>query len=264
MENLVICGDSFNYGIGCSNLATQPFGVLVAKHFNLELIRLARGSASNYTIHLQGEFAATLNPKPKLVILGTTSTDRFEWIAKDNSLDKTPTIYDLFYHNYPPHHEPPPGHDQPMPFYLDGNSRYSPKILSEQIPAISEYRRLKNKEGIYKYYKRLHAEPLDKLELIERYYVETFNSYIKADYDKGVILKAYRKLKKNNIPTIIYTNDAGYKNYVDDERDYFDSNWKYYSDNWPDKFGSLHVSEEGNYHIANRLIDYITEKEFLK
>ena len=136
MENLVICGDSFNYGIGCSHLATEPFGVLVANHFNLELIRLARGSASNYTIHLQGEFAATLKPTPKLVILGTTSTDRFEWVTTGKSLDKSPTLYDVSYHNYPPHHEPPPMHDSPMPFYLYSNPMYSPKILSEQIPAI--------------------------------------------------------------------------------------------------------------------------------
>jgi hypothetical protein len=266
MENLVICGDSFNYGIGCSDLATQPFGVLVANHFNLNLIRLARGSASNYAIHLQGEFAA-VNLKPKLVILGTTSTDRFEWVAEGKKLEGTPTLYDLCYHNYPPHHLPQPMHDAPMDFYLNDTShrtQYSPKILTEQIPAIFEYRQVKKNEGSYGYYTRLHTEPLDKLELIERYYLETFDSYIKADYDRAVILKAYRKLKQNNIPTIIYSEDMGFKDYVDDERDYFWSNWKYYSDNWPDKFGSKHVSEEGNYHIANRLIDYITKNDFLK
>lgn len=265
MENLVICGDSFNYGIGCSNLATQPFGVLVANHFDLNLIRLARGSASNYAIHLQAEFAVKL--KPKLVIIGTTSTDRFEWVAEGKELNHTPTIYDLSYHNYPPHHLPQPMHDKPMDFYLDNaedRSKYDPKILTEQMPAIFEYRKLKKNEGLHGYYARLHNEPLDKLELIERYYVETFNSHIKADYDKGVILKAYRKLKQNNIPTIIYSEDTGYKDYVDDERDYFWSNWKHFSDNWPDKFGSKHVSEEGNYHIANRLIDYITKNDFLK
>lgn len=268
MENLVICGDSFNYGIGCSNLATQPFGVLVAKHFDLNLIRLARGSASNYAIHLQGEFAATnLNPKPKLVILGTTSTDRFEWVAEGKKLDHTPTLYDLCYHNYPPHHLPQPMHDAPMDFYLNETMhrvKYSPKILTEQIPAIPDYIKAKKDEGAYEYYSRLHSEPLDKLGLIERYYVETFDSHIKADYDRAVILKAYRKLKQNNIQTIIYSEDSGFEEYVDDKRDYFWSNWKHYSDNWPDKFGSLHVSEEGNYHIATRLIDYITKNDFLK
>ena len=262
MENLVICGDSFNYGIGCSDLATQPFGVLVANHFDLNLIRLARGSASNYSIHLQAEFAVTL--KPKLVIIGTTSTDRFEWVSEGKELNKTPTLYDVCYHNYPPHHLPPPNHDAPMDFYLNNNPMYNPTILTEQMPAIFEYRKVKKNEGLYGYYARLHSEPLDKLELIERYYVETFNSHIKADYDRGVILKAYRKLKKNNIQTIIYTEDSGFKEYVDDERDYFWSNWKHFSDNWPDKFGSKHVSEEGNYHIATRLIDYITKNDFLK
>jgi len=265
MENLVICGDSFNYGIGCSDLATQPFGVLVANHFDLNLIRLARGSASNYAIHLQAEYAVNL--KPKLVIIGTTSTDRFEWVAEGKKLNHTPTLYNLYYHNYPPHHLTPPMHDKPMDFHLGGvrhKTQYDPKILTEQIPALFEYRKLNKNEGMYEYYTRLHTEPMDKLELIERYYVETFNSHIKADYDKGVILKAYRKLKKNNIPTIIYSEDSGFKDYVDDERDYFWSNWKHFSDNWPDKFGSMHVSEEGNYHIATRLIDYITKNDFLK
>ncbi len=117
MENLVICGDSFNYGIGCSNLATEPFGVLVANHFDLNLIRLARGSASNYAIHLQAEHAVKL--KPKLVIIGTTSTDRFEWVAEGKKLTCTPTLYDLYYDNYPPHHLPPPNHDAPMDFQID-------------------------------------------------------------------------------------------------------------------------------------------------
>ena len=209
MENLVICGDSFNYGIGCSDLATQPFGVLVAKHFDVNLIRLARGSASNYAIHLQAEYAVNL--KPKLVIIGTTSTDRFEWVAEGKTLNHAPTLYDLYYHNYPPHHLPQPMHDKPMDFHLGDakyKTQYDPKILTEQIPAIFEYRKVNRNEGLYEYYTRLHTEPMDKLELIERYYVETFNSHIKADYDRGVILKAYRKLKKNNIQTIIYSEDC--------------------------------------------------------
>lgn len=262
MENFVVCGDSFNYGIGCSNLDTQPYGVLVANHFNLNLIRLARGSASNYAIHLQGEFA--LNLKPKLVILGTTSTDRFEWVVEGKKLETTPTLYDLCYHNYPPHHLPQPFHDEPMEFYLSNDKNYKPKILTEQIPAIFEYRQLKKGQGLHGYYSRLHSESLDKLEIIEKYYLEAFDTFIKADYDRAVILKAYRKLKKNKIQTIIYSEDIGYEEYVDDKRDFFHSNWKYYSDNYPDKAGSLHVSEEGHYHIANRLIDHINNNEFLK
>jgi hypothetical protein len=102
MKKLVICGDSYGYGIGCTNLETQPFGVLTAKHFGWDLIRLARGSASNYTIYLQGMYAADMKDPPHLVVLNQTSYDRIEWFAEGTNPIADHTALNINYHQYPP------------------------------------------------------------------------------------------------------------------------------------------------------------------
>ena len=234
-KTIVVCGDSFNYGIGCVNLHTQPYGVLTAKHYDWNLIRLARGSASNYTIHLQAKYTATMNPKPHLVILGTTSIDRLEWLATGTSFDRQPCLEDINYHLYPPHFHNPPLHDAPMDYYLKGNPNYRPKILSEQMVAIPDYlHHVKIKGMALDYYTRLHTESVEKLELINDYYFDIFDSLIKRDYDMGVISMAYRMIKKAGINCIICTQEPLFKDMVDDERDYFFPDWGRCTDTWPD------------------------------
>jgi hypothetical protein len=264
-KTLVLCGDSFNYGIGCVNLHTQPYGVLTANHFDWDLIRLARGSASNYVIHLQGIYAAKMNPKPHLVILGTTSTDRVEWLATGESLKPghVPKFEDVNYHLYPPHHEPPPLHDAPMDFYLKESKSYTPKILSEQVVAFSDYLNLVKNGKHSQYYKRLHSESADKLELINEYYLEIFDSAIKRDYDTGVIMTAYLRLKHAGINTIIVGPDMGFSELVFEPRDFFNQDWGRCTRLWPDSVGSMHTGEGGHADTADRLIKHIEDHGFV-
>ena len=264
MENktLVVCGDSFNYGIGCTNQHTQPYGVLTAKSLDWNLIRLARGSSSNYTTHLQGNYAATMNPKPHLVILGITSYDRVEWVSTGNEIDREPTLEDLNYHLYPPHHFPQPCHDAAMEFYLQDNPKYAPKILSEQVVAFSDYLQFAKRNEHNNYYERLHTESIKKLELIEQHYLEVVNSWIKRDYDTGVLLLAYRKIKKAGINCIIFGADTRYAELVDDERDFFHQDWGRVTRLWPDSTGSMHTGEGGHADTADRLIAHINNNGF--
>lgn len=261
---LVGCGDSFNYGIGCVNMYTQPYPVVVANHFDWDLIRLSRGSASNFVVHLQGIYAMTLHPKPNLIILGTTSVDRVEWIAEGKTLTKPPALTDVNYHLYPPHHHTPPRHDSPMDFYLKNDENYSPKILSEQLVALPEYIKKAHAKQHYKagYYERLYTEPLHKLELINKHYFDVVDSRIKQEYDHGVILMAYHKIKKAGIQCIICSDDYFFKNEVDDIRDFFKPDWGRCTSTWPDSVGSMHTGEEGHAYIAHRLIEHINNNEF--
>ena len=263
---IVVCGDSFNYGIGCTNLHTKPYGVLTSKHFDWELIRLARGSASNFTIYLQGAYAAKMNPKPHLVILGTTSSDRIEWIStgKLTDLNKPLTALDINYHQYPPHHHTPPLHDAPMDFHFKDNPNYTPKILSEQVVAFSEYLKLAKNNNKNDYYKRLYTESIEKIEMIENYYFDIFDSRIKKDYDRGVILMAYKILKKQGINCIIFSPDAEYYSVlVDDPRDYCNQNWPELCQRWPDTVNSMHTGDEGHQDTADRLIKHIELNGFI-
>lgn len=263
-KTFVLCGDSFNYGVGCVNMHTQPYGVLVAEHFDWDLIRLARGSASNNVIHLQGRYAAKMNPKPHLVLLGTTSYDRIEWVETGKRLDWGEVkLENVNYHLYPAHHHTPPHHEGPMPYHLQINDNYDPKILSEQIVGITEYIQLLKKGNKHGYYERLHNESLEKLQLIETYYMDIFDLGIKRDYDMGCIMMAYMKLKKLGIPTIIFSSEIGFSDLVFDERDYFNQDWGRCTKIWPDTVGSMHTSEEGHADTAARLIEHLERYNFV-
>lgn len=261
-DTLVICGDSFNYGIGCTNLYTQPYGVLTANNLGLECIRLARGSASNYTIHLQGMYAARMTPKPKLVILGTTSYDRVEWVAEGKELNSPPILENLNYHQYPPHYMAQPLHDAPMPWHLSNDKSYDPKILSEHVVVFREYFKQLNK-GHTEYYKRIQSEPKPKLEIIDQYYFEIYNEWIKRDYDVGVIMLAYRQIKKAGIPCIIVGPDYKYCDFVDDRKEFYPIDWATLSKEYPDKVNSLHTSEEAHKLIAQGLTHHIQINKFI-
>lgn len=256
---LVVCGDSFNYGIGCLNLDTEPYGPRVANYFNYDLIRLARGSASNYIIYLQSKFAIDIQPKPHLIIIGTTSIDRIEWVAENKRIENTPKLEQVNYHLYPPHYHTPPGHDKPMNFYLKDSPNYSPAILSEQVIAFSDYQNVLKgiKKGLYDYYTRLHTEPLEKIKLIEDYYMQIFNTNIKRDYDRGVIMMGYHAVKKAGIKCIICSNDIEFKNLVEKEEEFFNADWGRLVAAYPDLTGSMHTSGDGHKDLADRLIDHI-------
>ena len=258
-KTLVVCGDSFNYGIGCRNQHTEPYGVLTADHFNWDLIRLARGSSSNYTTYLQGKYAASMQAKPHLVILGVTSYDRVEWLATGKRLTDEPTLENLNYHQYPPHHFPQPNHDAPMEYHLQNNPLYDPKILSEQVVAFSEYLKIAKKGNKDGYYDRLQNESINKIELIEKYYFDIFNSWIKRDYDTGVLMLAYRKIKNQGIHCIILSQDQRYSEFVDNASDFFFQDWGRVTRLWPDSVGSLHTGEGGHLDTANRLIEHINK-----
>lgn len=262
-KTLVLCGDSFNYGIGCTNLYTKPYGVLTANHFDWNLIRLARGSASNYVIHLQGVFASKMIPKPHLVILGMTSYDRVEWVTTGKDLTGGPKFENVNYHLYPPHHHPQPLHDKPMPYYLENSKQYNPVILSEQVVAFDDYLKLLKKDEMNGYYERLWTESKEKIELINRYYMEVVNSQIKRDYDTGVLMLAYNMIKKAGISCIIVGADTRFENLVDDPRDFFNQNWGEVTKKWPDTVNSLHTGDGGHEDTANRLIKHIENNGFV-
>jgi len=261
---MVVCGDSFNYGIGCTNLHTKPYGVLTSQHFDWDLVRLARGSASNFTIYLQGAYAAKMRPKPHLIILGTTSYDRIEWVETGKNIEPghQPSALDINYHLYPPHYHTPPLHDKPMDFYFQDNPNYSPKILSEQVVAFSDYLRFAKANQEADYYKRMWTESIEKLEMIEKYFFDVFDDGIKREYDRGVILMAYRMIKKQGINCIIFSADTDFRNLVDEPRDFFNQDWGRCTALWPDTVNSLHTGDGGHVDSAERLIEHIKNNNF--
>jgi len=83
-NSIVICGDSFNVGIGCRDLANEPYGALLSKHLDKSVINLAKGSSTNLSIYLQAKYVVDeLADKVELVIVSPTSYNRVEWFPFD-------------------------------------------------------------------------------------------------------------------------------------------------------------------------------------
>lgn len=242
---LVVCGDSFNCGIGCNDLSTQPYGVLLARSLGMELTTLARGGASNYTVHLQAEYAIRMSPK--VVIIGTTSYDRFEWVSEDKKLNHPPTALNINYHEYPPHHG-----NGAVPYYFEGRMDYKPMILTEQAGGIEYFVRHRHKEGAGDYFKRYHNEPIDKLQLMIDYYVHVSNGHIDEQYDISTIFKAYTKVNRAGIRCIVLTDNPELLELIGPEDTYY-CNWFSLAKKYPDTVGSGHASPEAHALVAEAL-----------
>ena len=107
MKKLVVCGDSFAKGIGCRNLETEPYGSLVAKSLGLELVNIAKGSSTNYSIFAQVLYAIENIDDIDMILVTSTSYDRVEWFKHNENPTKHQkeylTNYDINYHEYPPY-----------------------------------------------------------------------------------------------------------------------------------------------------------------
>jgi len=255
MKRLIICGDSFNCGIGCENLYTQPYGVLLAKKLGYELITLARGGGSNYTTHLQVEYAVEkLNPS--IIIIGTTSFDRFEWISEGKHLPGAPSAANINYHQYPPHNTPFNEHG-PTDHFFSGKAEYNPMILTEQAGGIDYFVQHRNKEGMAAYFERYHNEPVKKLQLMVDYYVHACDERIKQQYDVAVLFKSYIKATRAGIRCVVLTNEPELMKLVGPARTH-EMSWFELSRTYPDRVGSGHASPEAHAMVADQLYTKIT------
>ena len=261
-KTIVVCGDSFNYGIGCVDLSKSPYSVLVSKRFDCNLIRLARGSATNFAIGLQAEYAATkITPKPDLIIIGMTGFDRVEWQAENSEVAATISLglEDVNYHLYPPHNSPSSPLGILQPFYLENDPNYKPRLLTEQVRGIDDYISV-HKKGLdvsKTFYKRLNSEPIPKLELIMKYYFEVFQGDIKVRYDSAMIYQSYMKCINSGINSLIITTFPHLFEGLVPSEHICKVDWGTLSKDHPDTIGSMHTGEEGHKIVADKIIERI-------
>ena len=253
--NLVVCGDSFNVGIGLVDMEKQRYGQLVANKLDYDLTVLARGSASNYAVFLQGNFSSNMTPKPSCVILSVTSYDRIEWLENEQENHITPDLTNLNYHQYPPHYHAQPHHSGPLDFHLKNHPNYNPKLLTEQVGAIPDYISLLKKKNSAEYYKRLHSQSVDKLEMLLKHYMTVWaNNTIKHDYDRGLILSAYTRIKNNGINCLVLAGDHEFSKLIP-KNDLITHCWGELSKKYPDTIGSQHADYPAHVYTADIIIE---------
>lgn len=260
MKKLIICGDSFSVGIGCADLITEPYGSLLSKKLNLELVNFAKGSSTNLSIFLQAKYAIENIDNIDYVIIGITSNNRVEWFPETEvssshwDLDNT----HVNYHKYPPYGEDTYPSLLENPMGKDQN--YKGIMFTENYYGVIDYvdNWLDKKVGNHKYFSKFDKENPERMRLLKRYYLEFFDESIQRHYDTGVITLAHVMLKKRGIKHFILTCDSIYDQFIPKEN-LINVDWGQLSNKYPDKLGSLHTSEEGHKEVYQKIINKINQ-----
>lgn len=258
MKNLVICGDSFNIGIGCKDLQNEPYGSLLAKELNLNLINLAKGSSTNFSIYLQVEYALRKLKDIELLIVSSTCFHRTEFLNKEaHYTSPKPVVCNelVNYHEYPPYGESTYLPDQILSHPLSGDSEYKPQMYTENFWGILDFVKYFESKDYTKggYYKRYDKEDPDRLKLLQQYYLDIWDPGIQRLYDIGMINLSHTALKNAKIPHLVLIEDEKLQQVISPENQCWVS-WGELSQKFPDDLQTLHTSEKGHIEVFNTII----------
>lgn len=259
MKNLVICGDSFNIGIGCKDLKTEPYGHLLAERLGLNLINLAKGSSTNFSIYFQVEYAVKNIKDIDLLIVSSTCFHRTEFFNKKShySNDNTPiSNTSINYHQYPPYGPNTYLPDQIIEHPMINNPDYKPTMYTENFHGILDFVETAKKPGFGKgqYYARFDDEDLERFELYKKYYLDIWSPKIQKWYDIGMINLSHSLLKANKIPHLVLVEDPELRDVIDKKNMCWMS-WGQLSLKYPDELNTYHTSKEGHIEACNIVLD---------
>lgn len=264
MKNLVICGDSFNIGIGCRDLINEPYGSLLSKKLGLNQINLAKGSSSNLSIYLQVKYVVENVRDIEFVCVSATSYDRTEWYREE---DAEAVNYDVSNNNINYHQYPPYGKEtylQQIPSYMERDPRYKGEIFTDNYQGILDYvDNFLDKKQESGYYARFKKERPERARILKQYFLEIYDERLKRLNDIGVINMAHTLLKNNNIRHLILTPDMeGFSPLISIEN-LCELNWGTLSLNYPDDLPSLHTSKDGHIEAYNILINKLKDNNWI-
>jgi hypothetical protein len=246
-KKLVVCGDSFAVGIGCLNLPDESFGSLLAKELGLDLINLAKGSSSHFSIRLQAIYAIEKINDIDLLILSNTSYNRTEWFATGTPSDVQIKNESVNYHQYPPYGEQ--SYITRFKHPLVNDSDYTGEMLTENYLGIVDYvETFLNHNRESGYYHRFNTESPEKMRLLYEYYKHIHEDKIKKWYDIGIITLTHILLKNKGIRHIVISDDSECFPYID-PINLCEVSWGKLSLKYPDKLNTYHTSEIGQ-HVA--------------
>lgn len=259
MKNLVICGDSFSIGIGCEDLINEPYGSLLAKDLNLNLINLAKGSSTNLSISLQVKYAIENIKDIELLIIGTTCYHRTEWFPENSKRKGYVDNLNVNYHEYPPYGKGT--YENIINHPMKNDNRYTGEMLTENWLGIIHYNEMldKNSGNLDFHFKKFSTESVKRMRLLRDYFYEFYNSSIQRQYDIGTITMSHNLLKNNNIKHYILSDDLELNMYVDD-KNVIHNSWGKLSKKYPDLMKSLHTSHEGHKIVFNTIKDVLNRQ----
>jgi hypothetical protein len=263
MENkhIVICGDSFNIGIGCRDLDNEPYGQLLAKELNKPIINLAKGSSTNFSIYLQAKYAVeNLLDKVDLVIISPTSYNRIDWFPVSYKFPHGEiTNTDVNYHQYPPY-GPHTYHVDNQMIQIDhpmkDDPNYKGSMFTENLMGVVDYwETFRSKDKESGYYARFKNEPKERTKTLYDYGISIHEERINRIQSIGVITLAHELLKRSNINHLILTHEPVYYKKFIDEINVCELDWGRLSMIYPDDLPSKHTSKEGHKVAFEKVLD---------
>lgn len=265
-KRLIVCGDSFNIGIGCLNLNTEPYGSLLSAATDYKLINLAKGSSTNLSIWLQVKYAVyNLNANENdIILVNETSSERFNWFPDAADVNPFEDITNLHvnYHDYPPY-----GNGSYICHQLDkhpmqDDEDYQGKMITENIAGVIDY--LDNFVAVGasqrgRYYNRLVDEPTAKLKIIKDFYASIYNEKLYQLQSNAFMVMAHSLLRNRNLKHImLLPNMWSYEDTVLEENK-MNLNWGELTVKYPDTVGTGHSSPQGHIEAYNMILNKLQE-----
>lgn len=249
-KRLIICGDSFNIGIGCQDLTTQPYGTLLADHYGIPLVNLAKGSSTNLSIWLQVEYAIReLKAGPDdLILVNETSSNRFNWFPDDKPHSGQITNLDVNYHKYPPYgdfsyHQILPEHP------MQNHPGYTGTMITENIAGVLDFLDNYLARGDYqidRYYDRIARENPAKLKLMANFYASIYDENISQLQSKAFMSMSSTMIARSGAKHLmLLSNPNWYRELIADENLMYLS-WGEITLEYPDNIPSGHADERGH------------------
>jgi hypothetical protein len=268
-KNIVICGDSFNIGIGCHDLATEPYGQLLGQALDKNVINLAKGSSTNFSIYLQAQYAVEkYKDVADLVIVSHTSYDRVDWFPMDYNFPRGEiTLADVNYHQYPPYGEHTYHvHDNEVrlahPLVNDPN--YTGAMFTDNLMGVIDYwENFGSQDKDSGYYARFRTEPKQRMKTLYDYGTTVHESRINRIQTIGLMTMAHQLLKRANVPHLILTHEPDYYTKFIDSINICELSWGQLSIDYPDDLPSWHTSAQGHRQAFELIMTKIKENRWI-
>lgn len=259
-KKLIICGDSFNIGIGCRDLITEPYGVLLANALDRKLVNLAKGSSTNLSIYLQAEYAVEkIASQDDIVIVSHTSYDRVDWFPWDYECNDRVSNIDVNYHQYPPYGAE--SYCQVLDNHpMKDDPNYRGAMFTENFMGVIDYWETFGKNNKYSgYYARFQNEPKERMKTLYDFATTIHDDRINRLHSIGVMTMAHQLLKKHNIKHLMLTHEPNnYSKFMDEENLLWFS-WGELSIEFPDDLPSWHTSSKGHIKAHDMVLNKLKE-----
>jgi len=263
-KRLIICGDSFNIGIGCHDLRKEPYGSLMAVHTGRTLVNLAKGSSTNLSIWLQVKYAVD-NLKANdndIILVNETSSERFNWFPEGKENYGELSNLTVNYHDYPPY-----GNDSYVTHQLpehpmQDHPEYKGTMITENVAGVIDYldRFVANSwDQRGKYYNRLVDEPITKLKLIKDFYLSVYDENLSQLQSRSLMVMCHTLLRNKNLNHLmLIPNVHPYQDLVLKENLNYLS-WGELTTKYPDTVGSGHAGPQGHVEVYESILKKLQE-----